>query len=403
MASINAGNSLDTAEDPAFSFVQMTETELEGLQLPPDAGLSGGLPQTNTVSSEALVSLHGVWFLAPESWTAEFTEPPPTTTQETERSLKQYIKKVQSWMRQWATEGHSPLYHRDLYSFHMPRHTQDAYTAMTMYYGANKTPETEATVHRILNDRVSQLLRDQAVEEVSSSLGSGSGSGNGMTIFEHLSRVQALLCYQVVRLFDGDIRMRAQAEALIPTLFMWNKQMLETAKESLGRPERFLVSSPFDPANLLLNNNNNMTENPSSSSSSSSSSKAVWRAWILAESVRRTWQATNVVQEVYLFLKRGWSECPGRLPSTMRKSLWEAPSAYLWTRELREGKDPLLVSMVGLEAIFAQTIPAEVDDFNRAVLGLYGMEKADQWLEEKGNRPQLLPAWESLFNINSMS
>ncbi|RWA08202.1 hypothetical protein EKO27_g6906 [Xylaria grammica] len=366
----------------------MTEADMENPVLPAELGATGG-PLQAAVSPDTMVSLQGAWFLSPESWITEFTEPPSMTIRETEKSLRQYVEQVQSWMRQWVTEGHSPLHHRELYSFHMPRHTQDAYTSMTMYM--TKTRDTEATVHRILEDRVSQMLQDQAVE---ASL--GNASGDGLSIFDHLSRVQSLLCHQLIRLFDGDIRMRGQAEALIPTLFLWNKQMLESVKDSLRRPELFLVSSPF---------NVNLPPNTSRTAASSFfPPKAVWRAWIIAESVRRTWQVTNIVQEVYQFFKRGWSECPGRLPSTMRKTLWDAPSAYSWTRELKDGKNPLLIPLVGLEEILPQISPVEVDDLNLAAIGLYGMEKVDQWLEEKG--PSKLPLLSSLGGIsqtNSLS
>ncbi|KAI0537991.1 hypothetical protein GGR58DRAFT_321296 [Xylaria digitata] len=386
--SAGIANALGMPGDSAFSFFQMAEADLESLALPTEAEFSGNLPQT-AVSSDIMVSLQGAWFLSPESWVTEFTEPPPATIRETEKSLSQYIEQVQLWMRQWVTEGHSPLHHHELYSFHMPRHTQDAYTAMTMYI--NKTREAETTVHRILEDRVSQLLQDQAVE---TSL--GNASSDGWSIFNRLSRVQSLLCYQLIRLFDGDIRMRGQAEALIPTLFLWNKQMLESVKDSLGRPELFLVSSPF---------NVNVPPNISQTTESSPfPPKAVWWAWILAESVRRTWQITNIVQEVYQFFKRGWSECPGHLPSTMRKTLWDAPSAYSWARELKGGKDPLLVPLVRLEEILPQISPVEVDDFNMAAIGLYGMEKVDQWLEERGlDKLPLLSGLGSMSHTNSLS
>ncbi|KAI8956159.1 hypothetical protein F4801DRAFT_4338 [Xylaria longipes] len=364
---------LGVSGDSAFDFLQMTEADVEGLALPPDDQPSGGSSET-PASPDALVSQRGLWFLAPESWATVQTEPPTTTTIDTERALKQYIAQMQLCMRQWVTKGHSPLHHRELHTFHMPRHTQDAYTAMTMYM--SKTRETEPTVYRILEDRVSQLLQDQDVE---ASL--GNTNGDGMSIFNRLNYVQSLLCYQLIRLFDGDIRMRGQAENLIPILFSWNKQMLESAKDSLGHPERFLASSPFNPS-----------PQPNASTATGSSSlspKAIWQAWIIAESVRRTWQATNVMQATYLFLKCGFSECPGHLPSTLRRALWDAPSAYFWTKELSGGKDPLLLPMVRLEELFSR-IHVEVDDFNMATINLYGMEQVDQWLEGKSHsRPQL--------------
>ncbi|KAH8157883.1 hypothetical protein CIB48_g10364 [Xylaria polymorpha] len=340
-------NQLDVPEDAAFAFLQMTEADFDGLALPTEDRPR----EAHRIRRSPLRSPLMLW------------------------SLKQYIEQVQLWMRQWVTEDHSPLHHRDLYSQVMPRHTQDAYTAMTMYM--SKTRETEATVYRILEDRVSQLLQDHDVE---ASL--GNAGGDGLSIFNRLSRVQSLLLYQLIRLFDGDIRMRGQAENLIPTLFLWNEQMLKSAKDSLRHPECFLISSPFDL--------NSQPGTSNATGGSPLSPNAVWQAWIVAESVRRTWQASNLVQAVYQFFKRGWSECPGRLPSTMRKALWDAPSAYLWTKELGGGKDPLLLPMARFDEVFSH-IPAEVDDFNMVTIGLYGMEKGDQWLEEKGyNRPQLI-------------
>ncbi|KAI8630436.1 hypothetical protein F5Y19DRAFT_46603 [Xylariaceae sp. FL1651] len=385
MMSAGATNPLNAPSDSTFPFLQIAQSDLQGL--PSDPSLTDPAPPN---PSDAAVGLRGIWFLRPESWRAECTDPPPLGKEELEKSLGLYIERAQSWMRQWATDGHSPLHHRELYSFYMPRHVQDAYTAMTMYMGKNR--ENEGTVYRILEERVAQLLQDQALE---ASL--GGGTGEGPSIFDHLGRVQALLCYQLIRLFDGNIRMRVQAEELIPTLFLWNRQLLESVNSSLGRPERFLVASPFDP-DLLLRNPQ-MAESPSASSA-----KAVWRAWILAESVRRTWQAASIVQHVYLFLKRSWAECPGRLPSTMRRALWDAPSAYAWARELRESGDPLLVTVVGLDAVFAQMSPADVDDFNLAAFEIYGMEQAYRWLEDNDRKkPNLLPGWESLFSMNHMS
>ncbi|KAI1197961.1 hypothetical protein F5X97DRAFT_300723 [Nemania serpens] len=369
--------------DSAFGFLQMPESDLDSATLSTEVRASRALSQT-IVSSEPQISLQGAWFLAPESWSAEFTEP-PTSLRETRKSLKQFIEQVQSWMRQWITEGHSPIHHPELYALSMPRHIQDAYTAIAMY--RSKTHDNEVTVHRILEDRVSQLLQDQAVE---ASL--GNAGGDGLSIFDHLCRVQSLLSYQLIRLYDGDISMRGQAEALIPTLFIWNKQMLESAKDSLEHPERFLAASSFDPH--LFPAASNTTE------TSSSSLKTVWRAWIVAESVRRTWQVANVVQEVYLFFKRGWSECPGRLPNTMCKALWSAPSAYSWARELRDGKDPLLVSIIDLVKKIPEISPAELDEFSTTTIGLYGMEKFDHWLEWKGDdQPLHMPELENIFSL----
>ncbi|KAI1811463.1 hypothetical protein GGS20DRAFT_562761 [Poronia punctata] len=365
-------NDISQEGTPAFSFSDMAESEMQLL--------TGFTPTNNTgfsqVPRDPACDLTDTtsWFLKPETWISETTEPPQMATHEIQSSLKQFINQVKGWMRQWVTEGHSAIHHRELYAFEMPRHIQDVYTAITMYN--NKTPETESTVYRILEERVAQLLlqEDQGEDKAN--------------VFNHLSRVQALLCYQVIRLYDGDIRMRAQAEALIPTMFLWNKRMLETAKDSLARPELFLVSSSPSSSTPLMG------------PGSYSSPKATWRAWIVSESIRRTWLVTNIVQETYQFLKREWSECPGRLPTTMRKTLWDARSASSFLRE-GTGTDPLLVSMGRLDTVLGHTLPAEVDDFNVAALALYGMERVERWLEGKdassSSHLLLLPEWQDVF------
>ncbi|KAI1331662.1 hypothetical protein F5Y16DRAFT_394947 [Xylariaceae sp. FL0255] len=166
----------------------------------------------------------------------------------------------------------------------MPRRVQDAYSAISLYTDS-RTRENTSTVHMILEKRTKQLLRTYGSPDFNSNFSFNTfdeqqEEEKGQSIRpSNKSRVQALLGYQVARLFDGDVRMRAQAEEVTSTLFSWNRQILDSVKDSLRHPERSFISS-------------------SSSLSSSSSppffdnreaqDQAIWRAWILAESVRRT-------------------------------------------------------------------------------------------------------------------
>ncbi|KAI0889123.1 uncharacterized protein GGS22DRAFT_67566 [Annulohypoxylon maeteangense] len=423
----SGGNDADSC-DLGFPPLSLTPAEVAGRAIgcraaaPAPIAAAGPQPQAppDATSSDT-------WFLTPESWFADFTPPPVQSAAVMDGVIRRFIESVQSWLRRWVTEGSSPLHHRNLYREKMPRHIQDAYTAIAMYHtlppsnshnhshGHNHSQRTSstasadarATATRILDDRATQLLEDQAL---SLSL------GKNPDIFDHLSRVQALLAYQTIRLFDGDVRMRAQAEALIPTLALWARQLLDCARESLTRGARFLaelVSSGYCSGsgfgagagfafNPIPNSGHDCGDDgasPGSESSSSSgggirgggggshcSEEGLWRAWILVESVRRSWSIATYIQETYMYMKQGWSECPGRVTITMRGGLWDAKSPYAWYRACRE-EGALFLPTTRTESLFYDKRPEDVDEFSLSIMELgFGEERLERWIGEKGGR-----------------
>ena len=78
-----------------------------------------------------------------------------------------------------------------------------------------------------------------------------------------LASMQALILLQIVRLFDGDIRQRANAENIQP-FFVNTIRRLQQRTKGLGEPEESISS--------LLN----------------SKGPDAWETWSLAESMRRT-------------------------------------------------------------------------------------------------------------------
>ncbi|KAF3062018.1 hypothetical protein GL218_04179 [Daldinia childiae] len=309
----------------------------------------------------------GLWFLAPESWVTDLSSSPleqPVLTQD--RMLQRFIDSVQDWLRRWVTDGGSPLHHHQLYREKMPRCVQDAHSTIALYHMTTcSNANTRATIARVLEDRVTQLLEDQTFE-------ASLRAGEGMGTFDHICRVQSLLTYQTIRLLDGDIRMRAQAEALIPTLFLWTQQLLDSTKNSLTQPARFL-------ANIAA----------SYPIVANSEDAVLWKAWILVESTRRTWLVANYLQETYLYMKRGWSECPGRVPNTMHNRLWDATSAYAWSKGCRE-IDTVLISTQRTEKLLYETNPEDLDEFSLLIIELrYGTERIEKWIEDsKRQKPQ---------------
>lgn len=77
----------------------------------------------------------------------------------------------------------------------------------------SKNDRNEEVLMRIIEEKANKLLN-----ELSFITDSREKAPPSLRMAEQLPRVQPLFIYQFICLFDGDIRQRAQAEALIPTL-----------------------------------------------------------------------------------------------------------------------------------------------------------------------------------------
>jgi hypothetical protein len=185
---------------------------------------------------------------------------------------------------------------------------------------------------------------------------------------EQLARVQALFIYQFIRLFDGDIRQRAQAEALIPTLKGWNNRLWESADLNA------CLETSFDFAGLF--------SQCSGAKSFDDPSGQQWRDWLLAESVRRIWLIGNYVQGIYLMMRDRQVGCSGGVSFTVRRGLWDAQSAATWMRLVRS-KDPLFVPCHETDLMIPFVEAPEVDAFCLNIMGiLWGAPKLDFWLSK---------------------
>ncbi|KAI1481983.1 hypothetical protein F4774DRAFT_372787 [Daldinia eschscholtzii] len=364
---ISRGNDGMGTDDMDCCPLQLTQSDLVADMIPRAPPYHS---QPSIADNSSAVST-GLWFLAPESWVTEHAPCPSRDTVLTQdRMLQRFIDSVQDWLRRWVTDGCSPLHHHRLYRDRMPRCVQDAHSAVALYHMTTcSNAETRATTARVLEDRVTQLLADQTLD-------ASLRDGKGMDTFDHICRVQSLLTYQTIRLLDGDIRMRAQAEALIPTLFLWTQQLLDSTKNSLTQPARFLADI-------------------AASYPTGTDDAVLWHAWILVESTRRTWLVANYLQETYLHMKRGWSECPGRVPNTMHGRLWDATSAYAWSKACREA-NTVLISTQRTDKLLYDMKPEDVDEFSLLIMELrYGSERIEKWIEDS-KRQQKQPMLEIL-------
>ncbi|KAI9158168.1 Transcription factor gsfR2 [Paramyrothecium foliicola] len=333
-----------------------------------DNGSPGVVPglHTSLTSSGSEVTLpnclrQSPWFLEPCSWELEY---PFIFGDQGNAFIEDahtiFIEALNSWLKQWTSEGQCPFIHHSLYALKQPECIRDAFSAATTYQ--SRTRATEKIALQIVNEFANRLIQSQASQvEVSPSLGLPS------TTF-HLARVQALIVYVSICLFDGDISSRAQAEQNLTVLTCWADLLYRNIV--FNASEHGAGQQCFEPPNQLTALAEDM--------------RPVWRAWILSESVRRTYITFVLLNGIYMSTKQGWSDRPGGLKFTGDQGLWEATSPYAWVSLLRdvEKKHQKIspVSCLQVNEIITRKKPSDFDQLTHTVLSLaYGTEMLEQW------------------------
>lgn len=300
------------------------------------------------------------WFARPETWIIETA---PKSMQIAGRftsvDLDRLLKKIVCWLAEWIEKGSNQFIHHELYRHRLPRSIQDAYMSLSAYLC--KTTSTEHMIFRIIEDRVTHLVAEGIPSTDSSQRGL-------FDALEYLARVQALLVYQCIGLYDGNIRLRHLAEQHIPLLEFWLADLILKISQnpdcghSLSTPPPTCqLSQMFPPASHIP------TED------------VLWHNYIIAESVRRTWLVTAGFQGVYKLLHSGHATCMGGTFFTTRSGFWEAKSAMAWEKRCCEVYAGLL-QLTHVDQMFASIPKDEICDFAKVVLEcLYGPDQLERW------------------------
>ncbi|KAH6653126.1 hypothetical protein BKA67DRAFT_536821 [Truncatella angustata] len=172
------------------------------------------------------------------------------------------------------------------------------------------------------------------------------------TLLEDLARMQAIVLYQIIRLFDGDVEHCALAEQ-----------------------QHYVLSAQ---ALRLLRRGEHELQNAT----------PMWENWIVTESIRRTVMMTFGSYALYSIFRHGI--CPelptmSMLPMSTKQAFWGSRDAYLqhshedatvryadftdvWIVSPPRKLDPyerfILVACKGLESVEALSLPDHVENFN---------------------------------------
>lgn len=341
------------------------------------------------------------WFLTPDTFKVDHPQFRVVATIPTD-ALKRYAERTRSWLERWVRTGACPFVHPVLYRFRFPACVQAAFTALSTYLDSSE--QTKEMVLRIVEDRVTELLASMNENlhstgvigvlsdgAVPGSCSEGSSpnaashqvaSFTQLDSFDQIARVHALMVYQSICLYDGDIRARHLAEGRIHILNRWVAQMIDSAGEKLyypmsSSPRLDLLKQRDDPTNSRTGSGN---VNMATSVNALDRVETVWHAWILAESMRRTWLVTTGLQTVYLMLQQTWSPCPGGIMLTTRQGVWDAKSAFAWEKFCLEG-DVGFIQRFQTERYFSEKKHSDVDEFCKGAMeSAFGTERMERWV-----------------------
>ncbi|TLD33475.1 hypothetical protein PspLS_00098 [Pyricularia sp. CBS 133598] len=316
--------------------------------------LSGESPKDDAAS----------WFLTPSSWEIDHVHiGEDNRITYPDSGLEYFLDQLRLWLDQWTRENHCPLVHPRLYGSDISRHLQHALAAWQVYRAA-ATPTSRRIALRTATDWSGNLIRERSLAE------NILGAAAIPNLKEQLARVQALLVFQVIGLFDGDIRARAHSEAVLSTLTTWADTLLQTAATEVA-------AHNLDPEPAILLNQPSITRLRSDGTPSSA-----WRAWILSESIRRAWIVATLTEAAFLVMKQGFATCPGSIGFTGRSGTWDASSPGEWIASLtRQSRTRHPVFCRGLDRLLEESGSPDVDEFTRALLAYgRGAEVLADWM-----------------------
>ncbi|UQC86904.1 uncharacterized protein CLUP02_12406 [Colletotrichum lupini] len=223
-------------------------------------------------------------------------------------------EQFRSYPRRWVSQnGVAPFIHPALYlpttngADGLPPVLQDCFCACAAY--AAKNDENAALVLGVVEAKATALLYvpEQAA----------------WTLPQQVASLQALVMYQIMRWFDGDIRQRVLADSVEPLLATWTSALqarvgtgVFSAEEAMPSSSTVMSDSHIPPQHQQPSSSAGSYPqhdlSPDHSRSNTPGARltkeelnAAWRRWLMAESIRRVLAMAHLVRAVYSTAKQG--------------------------------------------------------------------------------------------------
>lgn len=242
-----------------------------------------------------------------------FPELAPISTEQVDFTICQF----KSCITQLVQSTPLPFIHLSSYQKTVPQEYQDLLGVSAMYL--QKNAENQQTIFAMLDRSISRLL-------------SGASS---WTLEELLLATQALVIYQIIRLFDGDIRQRANAERHLLVLDAWTNRLQEEANSIRTC--------------LLV--------------------KPTYERWVIIESARRTVLVSVMLQAIYSLIKDGVCDSVpmmATLPVSLDGRLWKMSEDEWW--RTTSGKEVESVTYREYVSKWSHGDPLRIDAYETILL-----------------------------------
>ncbi|KAH7351276.1 hypothetical protein BKA65DRAFT_255353 [Rhexocercosporidium sp. MPI-PUGE-AT-0058] len=250
--------------------------------------------------------------------------------------IRYCVRCLKSYPLSLAHTGKTTFIHPHNYQPTMPQALQDAMSASSLY--CNKNMLNENMVWEIITTKVTQLTEPKPYWSVA----------------EHLTCVQALIIFQIIRLFDGDIKQRSDAEQQEELLTSWTDSLAVRTG---------VISSP------------------------SSTLDREWENWVFDEAVRRTILVSRTAQSMFAIQRQGFCTMVGAVKGvsfTAQRNLWAAPSAVRFLKACKETRN-FWVEKMNFDELLEKGTVDDLDEVAWLMLVTYkGVDGANEWIISKG-------------------
>ncbi|OAA79490.1 C6 zinc finger domain protein [Akanthomyces lecanii RCEF 1005] len=259
------------------------------------------------------------------------------------------MRSLTAMHRTFAQTRALPFLHPRLWAAQLPKPILAVFSAATAY--ANRSDDNRAWIMKLLADTAVAVHREGEL---------------AATPQDKLARVQALVILDSMRVFDGDVGLRAAAEREAHVLSAWigELQQAVTVLEAEAMQHAAAQGSGMDGTDLGGGGGGGAPAYPSRERPPKG-----WDAWILLESARRTllfscaFVCMNKLLKSLDVSQSMWQD----LRFTASRHLWEAPSSVEFFRSWRD-KPQYFIRDFDFKDFWSYARADDMDEFTKIML-----------------------------------
>jgi hypothetical protein len=250
------------------------------------------------------------------------------------------VERFKSFPTQLVLRGQNPFIHNRLLGKHLSKPLSRILGICSFYQ--MKSEANKHLVYSTIQQYADELINVPPMAESDMDL---------------LAVAQTWILLQIIRLFDGDIRQRSNAEHAHP-FFLNSIHRLQQRMKSVKDPGQDLTS-------ILRTQGSD-----------------AWETWSLAESVRRTVILGHSLYGLYSFLKNGWDDAREFevLSFFGQEALWCATSRFDWESAVARCQAlPIQLANCDLSLISAK--PEDMEELGIIMMALIkGVDDCCHWV-----------------------